>query len=98
MKVIINSRGVGKSKQLLEAASAVPNSIILTQDKRAFEVKEKSYGYHNIPIIDYNDLKNDNYPVDATIFVHNGDKLLYYLMDKYYGLNLGGFTATMEDK
>ena len=98
MKVVINKRGSGKTKALLEAANNTPNAIFLTQDKRAFEVKAKSYGYHNINIIDYQDLKEDNYPVDAIVFVHNGDKLLYYLLDKYYNLNLGGFTATMEDK
>lgn len=97
MKVIINTRGSGKSKQLLETASKIKNAIILTQDKRAFEVKMKSYGYHNIEIIDYDDLKNDNYPFDAIIFVHNGDKLLSYLLNHYYGLELGGFTATMEE-
>ena len=98
MNVIIDGRGSGKAKKLLEAAEKTPRSIILAQDKRAFEVKAKSYGFHNVKIIDYNDLKNDNYPLDATVFVHNGDKLLYYLLDKFYGLTLSGFTATIENK
>ena len=96
MKIIINTRGSGKAKQLLEAASKVENAVILTQDKRAFEVKMKSYGYYGIKVIDYNDLKEDNYPFDGIVFIHNGDKLLSYLLDNYYGLKLGGFTATME--
>ena len=98
MKVIIDKRGSGKIKQLLETANEIPNSIILTQDKRALKVKAHSYGYENLEIIDYQDLRNDNYPIGATVFVHNGDKTLYHLLDNYFGLNVGGFTATMEDE
>lgn len=96
MIAIINGRGSGKAKQLLTAAHEAGNSIVLTQDKRALQVKAHSYGFNDITIIDYEDLKNDNYPFGAKLFVHNGDKLLQYLLDTYYGLNLVSFTATTE--
>lgn len=97
MKVIIDKRGSGKIKKLLEIAKNTEDAIILTQDKRALKVKAHSYGYDNLEIIDYQDLKDDNYPLGANVFIHNGDKVLYELLDIYYGLNVSGFTATMEE-
>ena len=96
MITIIDGRETGKTKKLLETAKE-KDAIILTQDKRAFEVKAKSYGYSNITILDYEDLENDNYDLNRPLMIHNGDKLLYYLMDRYYGLSVVGFTATQED-
>ena len=97
MKAIIDKRGSGKIKKLLEIASKTPYSIVLTQDKRALKVKANSYGYNNLEIIDYQDLQDDNYPLGANVFVHNGDKVLYELLNTYFGLNVSGFTATLEE-
>lgn len=96
MITIIDNRNSGKTKKLLQAAHE-NNGIIITQDKRAFQVKARSYGYSDVKIFDYNDLAQDNYPLDAPVFIHNGDKMLYWILDKYYNLNLMGFTATVED-
>ena len=96
MKTIIKGRGTGKAKELLEYCRKTPNSFILTQDKRAFQVKANSYGYSDILIIDYNDLKNDNYPLDGIAYVHNGDKVLYELLKNFYGIEVAGFSATEE--
>ena len=96
MITIIQSRGTGKAKKLLEVAREKGTTII-TQDKRAFEVKAKSYGFSDIEILDYEDLENDNYTIDKPVLIHNGDKFLEYLLDRYYGLNILGFSATQED-
>lgn len=96
MITIINVRGSGKTKKLLEAARE-KQAIILTQDKRAFKVKAHSYGYDDIQILDYEDLENDNYNLDKPILIHNADKVLNYLFDRYYGLKPLGFSATMEE-
>ena len=96
MITIIQSRGTGKAKKLLEIARE-KNATIITQDKRAFEVKAKSYGFSDVEILDYEDLEDDNYTIDKPVLVHNGDKFLEYLLDRYYGLDIIGFSATQED-
>jgi len=96
MITIVNKRGTGKTQQLLEIARK-KNAIILTQDKRAFRVKAHSYGYDDISILDYEDLENDDYNLDSPILIHNADKVLDYLFDRYYGLKPIGFSATQED-
>ena len=98
MLTIIRDRDSGKARQLLEAARK-QNCAILTQDKNAFSVKAHSYGFDDIQIIDYDDLKNDNYEYGGNILIHNGDKVLGWLFDYFYGINVKGFSATaMENK
>ena len=96
MLTIINNRDTGKAQQLLTAARE-KNAIILTQDKRAFKVKAHSYGYDDIKILDYEDLENDDYDLTQPVLLHNADKILEYLFDRYYGLKPIGFSATMEE-
>ena len=96
MLTIINNRGTGKAQQLLTAARE-KNAIILTQDKRAFKVKAHSYGYDDIEILDYEDLENDDYDLNQPVLLHNADKILEYLFDRYYGLKPIGFSATVEE-
>lgn len=93
MKTIIRNRDSGKSKELLEYAQA-HNAAILTQNKRAFKVKADSLGFNNVTILDYQNLENDDYEWYKDIVVHNGDKVLKELINKYYSLNVIGFTAT----
>jgi len=95
MITIINDRGTGKSQQLLTVARE-KNATILTQDKRAFKVKAHSYGYDDIKILDYDDLENDDYDLTQPILIHNADKVLEYLLDRYYGLKPIGFSATKQ--
>ena len=97
MKVIIRGRDSGKAKELL-AYAREHHAAVLTQDKHTFKVKAAGYGYDEIEILDYQDLYNDNYNWNTPIVVHNADKLLYYLMDKYYGLTTIGFTLTIEEE
>ena len=96
MFILIDVRGSGKTKKLLELARE-KNAIILTQDKRALKVKAKSYGYDDINVLDYEDLENDEYDLMKPILIHNVDKVLDYLFDRYYGLKPIGFSATKEE-
>ena len=96
MLTIIGERDSGKTKQLLEAARK-NNYTILTQDKHAFEVKAHSYGFDDIKIIDLNDLKDDNYEYGDNILIHNGDKMLEWIFDYFYGLNVQGFSSTLTE-
>ena len=96
MLTIIDVRGSGKTKKLLETARE-KNALILTQDKRAFKVKAHSYGYDDINILDYEDLENDDYDLMKPILVHNADKVSNYLFDRYYGLKPIGFSATLGE-
>ena len=96
MKTIIRGRDSGKAKELLQYARE-NNCFIITQDKRAFRVKAHNYGFNDIEIIDYDDLRNDNYPVGITALIHNGDKMLVALLDKFYGIDVIGMTATIGE-
>ena len=98
MNAIIQKQGTGKTKQLMKAAKASRRGVILTQDKRALKVKAANYGFEDIPIYDYSDMEQDNIPLDANVFVHNGDQLLQYLMDNYYNLHVEGYTATIGEE
>ena len=95
MKTIIRSRDSGKAKELLTYAQE-NHATVLTQDKRALQVKADNYGLHDINIMDYEDLENDDYDICTPIVIHNADKFLTYVLDRYYGLNPIGFTATEE--
>ena len=96
MLEIIQGRGTGKAKQLL-AAARENNAAIITQNKPAFEVKAKSLGFEDIEILDYQDLQNDNYTFGKPMYIHNGDKMLSWLLDYYYNIQVAGFTATSEN-
>ena len=96
MKVIIRTRDSGKAKELLEYANE-KGAAILTQNKRAFRVKADSLGFKDVEIIDYEDLRYDNYSLDTPIVIHNADKAIQFFADKYYGVSVIGFTATQEE-
>lgn len=95
MITIIQNRGTGKAKKLLEIARE-NGAIIITQDKRAFEVKAKSYGFSDIEILDYEDLEDDNYTIDKPVLIHEVNHILPYLLDRYYGLKVIGYSGTLE--
>ena len=93
---IVDARGTGKSKQLIEAAQKA-NAIILTKDKRGFEVKAKQYGFEDVDILDYEDLENDDYTLARPIMIHEVNYALDYLFDRYYGLKVEGYSGTKEN-
>ena len=93
MKIIIRNRDSGKAAELLTYARE-QGAAVITQNKRAFKVKASSLGYDDVEILDYEDLIHDNYNENKPIVIHNGDKCLFYLMDKFFGLSMIGFSAT----
>lgn len=97
MKIIIQKRGTGKSKELMKAALDTPQGAILAYDKRAIKVKATNYGFDDLPIYDYSDLEKDNVPLDSKLFVLNGERFLQYLVDRYYNMEVLGFTATIDN-
>ena len=96
MKTIIRDRDSGKAAELLKYAQA-HGAAVITQNKRAFAVKAAALGFENIDILDYDDLKHENYDQHKPIVIHNADKMLYWLICKDYGLETIGFTATAEE-
>ena len=96
MKVIIRERDSVKAKDILKFARE-NKCMILTMDKRGFQVKADSLGFSDIEIVDFDDLHNDNYDFTKPVVIHNVDKVLKFLMDYYYGLDVQGFSATLGD-
>lgn len=95
MLAIIRNRDTGKARQLLEAARE-NNAFIITQDKRAFQVKAHGYGFDDITIVDYQDMMSADYPANKAVMVHNGDKMLSWFLERF-GIELIGYTATVEE-
>lgn len=95
MKAIIGERGCGKTSKLFKYAKDT-DSIILTINPYALKEKAKSMKYKGLEIIGFNDLDNDNFSFGKNIVVDNAEYVLQSLLNEYYGLNMTGFTATME--
>jgi len=95
MLAIIRNRDSGKAHQLLEAARK-NNAFIITQDKRAFQVKAHGYGFDDITIVDYQDIMGNDYPSGIPAMIHNGDKMLAWFLERF-GIELIGYTATTEE-
>lgn len=93
MKTIIRTRDSGKAAELLSYARE-HDAAVVTQNKRAFQVKASSLGFSDIEILDFEDLTHDNYDENKPIVIHNADKTLYLLFDKFFGLSVIGFSAT----
>lgn len=93
---IVGPRGSGKTTQLFEKAKEL-NAMILTTNSRALREKARAKGYKDLEIIGFGDLDNDNFSFRKTLLVDNGEYVLRGLLNKFYGLDMIGFTATMED-
>lgn len=96
MNLIIRPRETGKARQLLEAA-AQTDAIVAAENPGALQTKAKAYKIYGLEIISYDDLIEGNYHTHQRAYIHNGDKFMKYLMAKKYGLELCGFSATVED-
>ena len=96
MKTIIDKRGTGKTTKLFQLARET-NSLILATNSRALREKARSKGYKDLEIIGFGDLDNDNFSLGKTLLVDNAEYVLQNLLDKFYGLDMIGFTATQED-
>lgn len=94
MKKIIRGRDSGKAQELLQFARE-EQAIVITQNKRAFQVKADSLGYNDVKIIDFEDLDNEYFNGNKVV-IHNADKYLQESFRGYYCLEVIGFTATDE--
>ena len=90
MKTIIRDRETGKARQLIEFA-AENNAAVAAENPDAFKVKAASYGYPNVKIISWDEV--DSYVSAHKVVIHNADKFMQWI----YGLNLIGFSATLEE-
>ena len=71
--------------------------MVITQNKRAFQVKADSLGFGDVEIIDYDDLASENYSMETDkIVIHNLDKWVWDVFFNSYELNTIGFTMTEE--
>lgn len=96
MKTIIRGRDSGKAKELLQYARD-NNALVVTENKRAFQVKANSIGYKDVTIVDYEDLSNIDFSNEfSSIVIHNADKWLEEVFWNSYALKVIGFSATEE--
>ena len=93
---IIGPRGTGKTSKLFELARK-NNAMILTSNSRAMREKARSRGYNDIEIIGYGDLDNDNFSLNKKVLVDNADDVLNCLINKFYSLEIIGYTATINE-
>jgi hypothetical protein len=96
MKVIARPLGTGKTKELMEMASAA-NGTILTINKRALQVKAAAYGFDSLDIIDIEDLIYGNYDDTKPLFVHKLDDVMQEYFKVDFNLDLQGFSVRMGD-
>lgn len=95
MNLIVDGRGTGKTKRLLEYA-ADNNVVVLTKDARALRVKAHGYGIANVEIYDVSsfDIEPELLKGKKVMF-HNLDRMLEGFCD-YYDCEFAGGTMTNE--
>ena len=93
---IVGPRGSGKTTKLFEIAQE-NNGIILAPNSRALREKAKSLGYRDLEIIGFGDLDNDNFSLGKNVYVDNIDSVCSYLLNKFYGLEIAGFSVTTNE-
>lgn len=92
---IIGPRGSGKTTKLFEKAREL-NAMILAENSRALRQKAKAMGYDDIEINGFGDLKNDDYSIAKPALVDESSLFLAALLEKYYGIEMIGFSETEE--
>ena len=93
---IVGPRGSGKTTKLFEIAQE-NNGIILAPNSRALREKAKSLGYRDLEIIGFGDLDNDNFSLGKDVYIDNIDFVCSYLLNKFYGLGIAGFSVTTNE-
>lgn len=94
MHRIINRRGTGKTRSLMELAKAT-NGIILCSNPSAMEEKAYAYGITGLNFFPYHALIHGGLPPDnsSPIYIDDLEKCLYYI--SLYSID--GYTLTNED-
>ena len=93
---IIGPRGSGKTTKLFQKAREL-NAMVLTTNSRALQEKANSLGYNDIEINGFGNLKNDDYSLAKLALIDNADIFLASLLEKYYGIEMIGFSATVDE-
>lgn len=104
---IIGSRGIGKTKALIELASK-NNGIIICQNATHMREKAKAYGYDNVKIISYRDVIDNINPhpvsyapelvikyydgIDCPCYIDNLDGFANFVLNN----KLTGYSLSME--
>lgn len=97
MKVIARPIGTGKTKELLLTAQTA-DGMVLTNNKRALQVKAQAYGIPGVLIVDWNDLiYRDANLNDKPLFVHKLDDVMKEYFWDDFGLKLEGYSIAMEE-
>ena len=93
---VVGGRGTGKTTKLFELAKE-KNAIILCPNSRALRQKAKALGYKDLEIIGFGDLDNDNFSLGKQVLVDESSHVLQTLLNKFYLVNMIGFSATVEE-
>ena len=72
------------------------NAMILAGNSRALRQKAHTLGYDDIEINGFGDLKNDDYSIAKPALVDESSFFLATLLEKYYGIEMIGFSETEE--
>ena len=97
MKVLARPAGTGKTKELLETAIK-ENGTILTTNKRALIAKAYAYSLVGpVDIVEWNDILYGDYDKKKPLFIHKMDDVFGEYLKYDFGLNLEGYSITMED-
>lgn len=87
MLKIIDKKGSGKTKKLLEEASKFENSLVLCENPNDLSQKALNYGFKGISFCDYNSCHE--YDSNMVLFIDD--------LDKYLQLsNVHGFTLSED--
>jgi len=96
MKVIAKPRGTGKTRELLTEA-ALNGGQILTINKRALQNKADAYGMPDVPILDWEDMMNDDYYINKPLYIHKADEVFQQLFKEDFELKLEGMSVLIGD-
>ena len=91
----IGPRGTNKTHDLLELANKA-QGVVVTDNKRALEVKAHAYGFYDITFVEYSDLVDGNYYLGSPTFIHQVDKYIKFVTQNVYGLDCKAYSVTEE--
>ena len=96
MKIIARPQGTNKTKELLELANK-NHGMVLTTEPHALQVKADSYGFKNIEFVDWANLLYNDYDASRPLYIHKAGDVFKTYMKLDFGLELEGFSITMEN-
>ena len=92
---IINKRGTGKTKRLLQLAKA-NNATFVCRDAKSMKLKAHEYGLDGVDIIDYYDALMRGYKPDSSgVFIDELDGFLCSIFG--YGGQVKGYSISEDE-